>query len=299
MPEETKQRQEDFLRQWIIARMFILPADETYLLARVSALGNLHSTFAWLANHAIEKYLKANILLRGQPLRDRTGRHYGHDTVALYRRCVEIDRGLSFPQLVYPEEFPDELRWIEPLEATLVRLNAEGDPHSRYGVQGYRVFSDDLLKLDRMIFHLRTRCRGKRLSSDMAVAGSIEDAVETRHLETFWSIDRGGVLERALHASDDKPDPLGTFAKSANIAFLKNHAPRPSRMPSAFGVGAFPSGFFPTDEPDADPVLVQAVDEVLRWAKENIYLPKELQRAIEKALSEIAGRPDLPRGESP
>ena len=294
MTAEERHRQEvDALQRWVIMRMFFAPADETYLLARFSVLAGLHDSFAWLANHAIEKYLKAAILVRGGSIKDKKGKIIAHDTIGLYQLAVKTDDGIKFPEFFYPDDFPITHRWPESLESTLQRFNSDGDSHSRYGIRGYRIFHDDLLKLDRMVFHIRTRCRGKRLVSERDVAGTVEDSIETLHLETFWSIDSGGVLERALNASGRSAD-LTSFARVANVAFLGETAPGRAAPRSAAGVGAFPDDIFPTAEADADIGIVRAVEEVLKWAQDSIQVPQDLREAMRRALSEIAKRGDYP-----
>lgn len=236
--------------------------------------------------------MKAAILFRDGDIKYKKGKFLSHDTLELYKVLINIDPSIAFPAFQYPDDFPDVSRWPECLEETLRRFNQDGDASSRYGIRGHRVFPDDLLKFDRMIFHIRTRCRARRLSSESQVVDSVEDDEETRHLEIFWGIKTNGVLERALKGAGERSDSLAAAARAANVAFLRGNAPRPSRLPSSVAVGAFPDWLFPTNEADADVGIVRAVDEVLRWAQGNVFLPPDLKSAIRQALGEIAGRSD-------
>ncbi len=62
----------------IINELFIATADDNYVLARSCFHQHLNVDFFWLAVHALEKYLKAVLLLNG-----KTAKSYGHDIVKL------------------------------------------------------------------------------------------------------------------------------------------------------------------------------------------------------------------------
>lgn len=72
----------------IVQEFFVNTADDNYLTARWCFVEGLHIDFFWLAVHAVEKYMKAALLLNGE-----TSKGYGHDIVKLYTRvkCFASD----------------------------------------------------------------------------------------------------------------------------------------------------------------------------------------------------------------
>ena len=66
-------------QEYITDELFIRTADENYIAARWCAINRLHTDFAWLAVHALEKYLKAVLLYNGMSTKTQ-----GHDIVRLY-----------------------------------------------------------------------------------------------------------------------------------------------------------------------------------------------------------------------
>ena len=65
--------------------MFIETADENYILARWAAINHLDLDFLGLGLHAIEKYLKALLLLNEKP-----AKKYGHNIKLLVSRRAQL-----------------------------------------------------------------------------------------------------------------------------------------------------------------------------------------------------------------
>lgn len=63
----------------IARQMFVATADQNYILARTAYFNELDVDFFWLSAHALEKYLKAILLLNG-----RSAKNYGHNIIDLY-----------------------------------------------------------------------------------------------------------------------------------------------------------------------------------------------------------------------
>jgi hypothetical protein len=59
----------------IISELFVRRADENYITARWCAMNQLHTDFAWLAVHAMEKYLKAVLLYKRKAGKEAGARH--------------------------------------------------------------------------------------------------------------------------------------------------------------------------------------------------------------------------------
>ncbi|HEY4051129.1 MAG TPA: HEPN domain-containing protein [Acidobacteriaceae bacterium] len=69
----------------IIDELFVRTADENYITARWCAIHRLHTDFAWLAVHALEKYLKAVLLYNG-----KQAKKHGHDIEKLYQSVKSL-----------------------------------------------------------------------------------------------------------------------------------------------------------------------------------------------------------------
>lgn len=143
----------------MIDRMLVSTADHDYLTARWAALHQINTNFFWLAQQALEKYMKAILLYNG-----RTSKGFGHDLVALLPAVRSLDLRIVFPDLDRPTSLsannPDFHWRVESLGSFIARINQLGDPSNRYGVYGWsNWFPHDLMKLDRVVWQLRRLCR--------------------------------------------------------------------------------------------------------------------------------------------
>ena len=74
----------------IVRELFIDTADDNYIAARKCFIEGLNVDWFWLAVHALEKYMKAALLLNGLSAKNYRGANgksqpYGHDIVALHK----------------------------------------------------------------------------------------------------------------------------------------------------------------------------------------------------------------------
>jgi HEPN domain-containing protein len=138
----------------IVNELFIKTADENYVVARWCFFEGLDVDFFWLAVHAVEKYLKAVLLLNGRPTKS-----YGHNIPKLYAAIFPLASELLPQNLSKPRQFADNLHWIdETPDLFLKRLYRGGRADNRYQLFGYVRHSEDLFKLDQMIFAIRSLC---------------------------------------------------------------------------------------------------------------------------------------------
>ena len=144
------------LKNNVVTNMFVDPADENYVMARIAYHSGLYQDFFWNAAQAAEKYLKASLLLNGETLLKNNGHNkFGHNLVRLHRK-VDSYAGEFFPaRLLQPVEL-ESLQWREETpHAYIERLNQAGDPSSRYNVYGYSQRWEDLCHLDQFLFAAR------------------------------------------------------------------------------------------------------------------------------------------------
>lgn len=142
----------------VITDSFIKPADEDYITARFLAQKGMHRAFFWAASQALEKYLKAFLLMRGVTVKEK--RFYGHAIVALHQQACLVDR-----QLPTIDTKPHEAIKIHSAVLKLVdvfsvsdfinKIEAYGNPDNRYNSFGVNYNSGYLFALDSYVFGLR------------------------------------------------------------------------------------------------------------------------------------------------
>lgn len=135
--------------------IFIDTADEDYILARWCCFNRFSKQFFWNAAQAIEKYLKASLLLNG-----RSSKGYKHNLNDLFRDVESYAKDLIPNKLVSPPQVellnqnPD-LWGDSAVKEFVSRVNIHGDPSNRYDFFGIELEVADLFKLDQVIFVFR------------------------------------------------------------------------------------------------------------------------------------------------
>jgi HEPN domain len=133
--------------------IFVRTADENYITARWCARNRLNTDSLWLALHALEKYLKAVLLVNGQS----TQRHV-HDVVRLYHAARTI-AGRLLPDRIERPATLDIFFWRErSAEEFMAHLLGNGNADNRYAIYGYVTSTQDLHMLDRVVFARRLVC---------------------------------------------------------------------------------------------------------------------------------------------
>lgn len=133
--DETENIQ--YVKSIIIHNLFVKTADENYLTARWCFRQKLQIDFKWLALHALEKYLKAALLMNGE-----NAKSYGHKLLVAFRDLQKIAGSLLSD--------PNSL-----IESLLQRLESYGNSHNRYNLYGNVHGSAELSALDLSVFAIR------------------------------------------------------------------------------------------------------------------------------------------------
>ena len=149
--KEEKQRYFNISKNEVVTRLFVNTADQDYILARIAHHGKMCNGFFWAAGQAIEKYLKASLLLNG-----KSSKGYGHNLVRLFEDVNQYASDLFPERLTEPLQFEGPF-WQEetPLEF-LERIKTGTDPNSRYNLFGYHLSREDLFHLDQFVFAARS-----------------------------------------------------------------------------------------------------------------------------------------------
>ena len=151
---------EDIAKNEIAYNLFVDTADQNYAVARWSYQRGLYLDFLWNGAHALEKYMKAVLLLNGKsavrPPNEREG--YAHDLVKLFAEVEPLSRGLIPATLTKPDQADLQFWTDESFADFMTRLSELGDPNNRYQVFGYSLRYEDLYRFDRAVFSIRRLC---------------------------------------------------------------------------------------------------------------------------------------------
>lgn len=139
----------------LVGEVFIDTADEDYILARWCYFNQFSKQFFWNAAQAIEKYLKASLVLNGH-----TSKGFSHNLEKLFESVASYSNDLIPCELLPPPQV--ELFKQTPnlwgntvAKDFVVRVNMHGNPSNRYDYFGIELEAADIFKLDQMIFTLR------------------------------------------------------------------------------------------------------------------------------------------------
>jgi len=265
--------------------MFIESADESYLASRFCWFSGLMAPFFWNALHAIEKYLKASLLVNGRSAISHAGdsKKYGHDISRLYAAVAQYASDCMPDDLIKPEDFPAN-NWLNQSVSQYVdRLNQVGDPNNRYNVFGHVQLADDLYKVDQLAF----------------ISRSI--AVPLDYTAFIGPVDENHKSNRELLKNDIHRRRTPSDRRWRQILHYSNR-PLPTNILSEQNLPFFPEVekigvvgpiFSGTNSPlyvnilsereklNGTPDPLRA--ELCQWVIENVPLPKELRHQISEA----------------
>lgn len=132
---------------------FVLPADQNYFLARFTRIYGFAGEFWWQSLQAIEKYLKAGLLLNGVSVK----KSKGHEIFALWEEHSSILGELAVTSFVMPALLHDDFWRPQTVGDFIHDVETQRQPDSRYGLVSHREQMDDLFELDQLVVELR-RC---------------------------------------------------------------------------------------------------------------------------------------------
>lgn len=131
-------------------KFFVKPADDNYLIARWLLISGFHREFFWQASQAVEKYLKAGLILQDISVKNKS-----HNLGKLYQQHLSAFADLSFKHFEKPNKLNSHIWSNQTVSGYLFQLERLGSPDSRYGLGNWYRSSDDLFKLDQICWHLR------------------------------------------------------------------------------------------------------------------------------------------------
>lgn len=155
----TSARELTAIKHDIIKELFLKTADQIYVVARWCFLNRLYLDFYWNAVHALEKYLKAVLLMNGRSAKAPIdGPPYGHNIVRLFEQVSELAATLLPSTLTQPDELQMRHGRDESIEHFLRRIHDLGQAENRYNIFGFSQQPADIYKLDTVVFAIRQLC---------------------------------------------------------------------------------------------------------------------------------------------
>lgn len=126
------------VRYGFIKECFIDTADENYIAFRVCFLNRIDNEISWQAAHAIEKYIKAILIMKDIPVKSLSH--------SLLKLCDEL--------FAITNDFLCDTQ-KENIIIFLKKLGKLGSPDSRYGIKGHDINGEFVKQVDELVFILR------------------------------------------------------------------------------------------------------------------------------------------------
>jgi HEPN domain len=274
----------------LVHQLFVGTADENYITSRWCFFSHFYTDFFWLAAHALEKYLKAVLLLNGS-----TSKKFQHNIVELYSSVKPIGDDL-LPSMLKAPEGLETGRDVSP-EDFFAYLYARGNTHNRYMIYGYSAHEQDIFMVDKMVFSLR------RLTvplEDRAFPPHVKSAITYRQRltgESYYYPDLLLPLDSLVKSTENSPARVAALNLNLTAFTPDNftHVAAPiARI--AFQNPVIERRIFAPLQ-SGDPQIAAWGLQIAEWCLENITLPdgkrgepnivKEIKEAMEIARKTI------------
>ncbi|SDA15647.1 HEPN domain-containing protein [Methylobacterium sp. UNC378MF] len=203
-------------------RMFVNIADQDYVTARWGFQNGLFHTFYWSGAQAIEKYLKAAILFRGESVEN-----YGHNLKSLFARVRHLTGVDDLPKKLKIPKTTARGREMwngKSIEHYVDYMNVFGSPDNRYAFEGLHINGPVLHALDFTCLHLRKTMNNNNVLSENLFRYRNQDqyTIKKGKKAPAWMIDADFFLERLylkhFHVGENK-ETRKAF-RTMNLAFF-------------------------------------------------------------------------------
>jgi len=266
-------------------QFFIRAADHNYVVARWARIVGLTREFFIQAHQAVEKYLKAALVLNGLPVLK-----YRHDIVLLFRKHLEVFGDLAVVNLEKPDKLDSEL-WKMPSAFRFIQhLESNGNPDSRYRLTSFAAYSSDLFHLDELVRRLRRLTIGLdwAVGQDWAVSDELTDCKGVTYRQALMRHPRaqirGEILDESELARKLSPS-LNDALLLGNVAFYESLEPEHLRIPGTVASWLGPlenSYLFLLAEALRDGRVNQVVRDGTLWIIDNILLPPPVRDELRR-----------------
>ncbi len=262
------------LKTAVVKSMFIDMADKDYVLARMAHGANMYNVFFWLAGQAIEKYLKASLLLN-----EKSAKGYSHKLPELFEEVCKYASDL-FPKSLGK---PDELEipsghWLaedwneEPPVDFVERFGRYANAHVRYNVFPFVVYERDLFHFDQFAFAAR------RVAVPLRVVPFKKQPEKTWHhllKESPGYCTHRTSFKRLLESLPDLT--VRDAAQNLNFPLAPSDYPHKAQIGSAMSNPVLIMHVMGSAE--GDPDCLEKAD-LGDWAVKSIELPKTIKHSL-------------------
>ena len=175
----------------VIYESFVVTGDQDFGMARLLAHNRLPRGFYWSAAQAVEKYLKAFLLMNGQSVLNLSR---GHPLNSLWELATQIDPSLAgidmlpHPKLQAGLLTPEHIQKFS-VEDFIKAIEQHGNPYNAFGVD----FNTGCLwALDTFAFRLRERIGALSIDKSFAKVGP--DLLKAFEKNNPWFHENGETL---------------------------------------------------------------------------------------------------------
>ena len=142
----------------VIYESFVVPGDQDYLMSRLLAQKGLPRGFYWAAAQAIEKYLKAFLLMNGEGVK----KFKAHPINALFKVASRINTSLADLNILPHQSIQVEASVSHHLKKFSISdfiddLERHGSADNRYNTFGVEYNTGHLCAMDGLSFQLRRK----------------------------------------------------------------------------------------------------------------------------------------------
>jgi hypothetical protein len=142
----------------VIYESFVMPGDQDYLMSRLLAQKGLPRGFYWAAAQAIEKYLKAFLLMNGKGVKG----FKSHPIKKLFEAASRIDTSLADLNILPHQSIQVEASVSHHLKKFSISdflddLEKHGSADNRYNAFGVDYNTGHLCAMDSLSFQLRRK----------------------------------------------------------------------------------------------------------------------------------------------
>lgn len=268
-------------------KFFVQPADQNYLLARFCRIQGMHEEFYWQSLQALEKYLKAGLILN-----DHSVKKYGHDIEKLWESHKNTFGETAIKDLSKPDLLQSELWQNRPIEHFISKINKMGHSDGRYGLISYSASSDDIFKLDQIVFELRRRTIGLKwiVGDDWEVEQEIEKfkGLPFRKVIEDFPTYQIRLVKIPQYSVTTAGTEMSDILHAWNFSFLRENTdyekPAPASVSSAIGAVSNSYLFLLFEALEQTATTPEAIDRVA-WLIDSIKFGRDIENAFRQILA--------------
>ena len=242
--------------------------------------------FLWLAVHALEKYLKASLLVNGWSAKGQ-----GHNIVRLYQEVKNYAGDLLPSTLQKPKNLQTAYWHDEAADYFVERLLRQGNADARYGIFGYQKRHEDLHKLDQMVFACRRICQpldAYHLGTSRARATNFTNRDVLLKQPKWWHLSSTLPIE-AAYSKRKCPAEVKHALFRVNAEFVpEGYKDKPLRSgwsSSSSVLGRRIRAIDPNHQ--FNERERRREHEVCKWVIDNIALPRDVKQELQDALNRL------------